>query len=192
MTLYYMSNLPKICDFFNFTSWIQIYMGQTSFFIANLEMKHTKNSDHWDCGTKYGTLLCKTIKMVEITQHKWDICMYSLLLLYFQLEAYTSRSASVGRWKDEGPLQASGLRLAADPKRMLTSEPASPCLWLASWECKMLQPPTLWGSSSWSEDHCHYHIETMLCNPNFVIRIIGILIGTLYICSTHLHLYQWW
>ena len=52
---------------------------KASFLMANLEIQHTKSNDHWDCGTKYGISLCKTIKMVEITQHKWGMCVQSLV-----------------------------------------------------------------------------------------------------------------
>ena len=91
---------------------------RASFLIASLEIKNTKISDLWDCGTKYGISLCKTIKMV-ITQHKWDIYMCSLFLLCFQQEACVSRSTSEGRWKEEGPLQTSSPRPAADSERKL-------------------------------------------------------------------------
>ena len=104
---------------FQFSSlYLQFTWVRASFFTDNLEIKHTKNSDCWDCGTKYGISLHKTIKMVKITQHKQDICicsiLYSILLVGDQ-----HLQICVRRWEDEGTLQTSSLRSGAALERRL-------------------------------------------------------------------------
>ena len=60
--------------------------------------KYTKSNGHLACGIKYGNLLLEFIKMVEITQHKWDISMYNL----------SSSSPLVGRTHFDSPCQWGG------------------------------------------------------------------------------------
>ena len=121
---------------------------KASFLMANLEIKHTKSNDCLDCGTKYGILLCKTIKMVEITQHIWDIYMYNLwsstLLVgdpYLQIciRREMGRQSSTADQQSEFHSRPQG-EIIAD--QMQVSELAGMYLWFSCSGHRIQQPPT--------------------------------------------------